>query len=385
MRIAYVSTYPPIECGLATYTKYLSDSVRRAGKEVFIFSQLGAQGKDVYEVYSPKANDIAGRLFFYVERLAPDIVHIEHEFGLFGDQRGVQIVEFLIRCNLSETPVVTTMHTVFEDLKFEEKIIVQHLLDLSSSIIVHESFQKDILLKNYKISNPIHVIPHGVREVRRNENAKELLGLQGRDVLLLAGYIRSTKNFERIFNILPELIRKNKNMVLLMAARNRINEHSPYKLELYQKLKDQYYSDHIKVLFGKFPQSSLDNILCAADIMALPYIKGGQSGVLAQASAFHLPVVTSQLKSFKDWVLEVQGGLIAESDEDYIRHITNLFQDDDLRNQLKENIKISNKQRNWTVIGKQHLKLYNKLIKPPISNAEFYYCNPKQINKERIF
>jgi len=385
MRIAFVSTYPPIECGIATYTKYLSDSIRIAGKEVRIFSQIGGQGPDVFEVYSPKDNDIAAKLFFHVERLAPDIVHIEHEFGLFGDQRGVQIVEFLIRCNLSDTPVVTTLHTVFEDLKYEEKIIVQHILDLSSIIIVHESFQKEILLKNYKTSQPIHVIPHGVREVTKVRNAKELLGVQGRDVLLLAGYLRSTKNFEKIFSILSQLIERNDNMILLIAARCRINEHSKYQHDLYQNLQYKSFPNHVKVLYGKFPQASLDNILCAADVMALPYVKGGQSGVLAQASAFHIPVVTSNLQSFKDWIHDVKGGMIANTDEDYIKCISNLLQDEELRDQIKENIRISNQQRNWTVIGKEHLKVYKMLLKPPIPNAEFYYYNPHKIKEERIY
>ena len=146
MRIAYVSTYPPSECGIATYTQYLSESVANKGKEIRILSQLGASGENVFEVYAPADKDIAAKLFFYIERLSPDIVHIEHEFGLFGDQRGVQIVEFLIRCNIADTPVITTLHTVFEDLKYEEKIIVQHILNCSSTVVVHEHFQKEITI-----------------------------------------------------------------------------------------------------------------------------------------------------------------------------------------------------------------------------------------------
>ncbi|PXY01946.1 glycosyl transferase family 1 [Marinifilum breve] len=373
MRIAYISTYPPTECGIATYTQYLSDSVSAKGKEIRILAQIGAKGDNVFEVYAPDDKDIASKLFFHVERLTPDIVQIEHEFGLFGDQRGVQIIEFLIRCNLADTPVVVTLHTVFEDLKYQEKIIVQHILNLSSSIIVHENFQKDILLNNYDCPNPILVIPHGVREVKRVENAKELLGLEGKQVLLLAGYMRSTKNFEKIIGLLPRLVEKNKDLVLLMASRSRINEHSDYKDLLYKSLNSTGVRKHVKILYGKFPQFTLDTILSAADVMALPYLKGGQSGVLAQASALQLPVVTSELLSFKNWIEEVKGGFYATTDDEYVNHITNLLQDGDLRLEFQENIRINNEKINWTQIAKRHIELYEKLLVPPIEGAQFYY------------
>lgn len=378
MRIAYVSTYPPTECGIATYTQYLSDAVKEKGNEIRILSQKGAYGKNTFEVYAPDDKDIASKLFFYVERLTPDVVHIEHEFGLFGDQRGVQIVEFLIRCKLIDTPVVTTMHTVFEDLKHSEQIIVQHILNLSSVVIVHEEFQKEILEEKYECKDNIVVIPHGVRDVPVINNAKEKLALTGKKVLLLAGYIRSTKNFEKIIYLLPELIKRNKDLVLLMAARSRINEYSDYKEKLYKSIEPYISSGHVKVLYGKFPQETLDTILSAADLLALPYEKGAQSGVLAQASAMLLPVITSDLLSFKNWIDDVKGGLYAKSDIDYISKITQILSDKDLRLELIQNIKNSNLKRNWNSIAEDHIKLYKEQLKAPVMNAEFFYVKPKE-------
>ena len=71
MRIAFISTYPPIECGLATYTKYLTDAMKKFKKEIFIVSQIGAKGENSFPVYTPQNNDIAYRLFHAVENLTP--------------------------------------------------------------------------------------------------------------------------------------------------------------------------------------------------------------------------------------------------------------------------------------------------------------------------
>ena len=67
MRVCYISTYPPIECGIASYTKYLSESVQNLNHEVIIVSQNGAKGDNVFPVYSPLDNDIATKLFHITE------------------------------------------------------------------------------------------------------------------------------------------------------------------------------------------------------------------------------------------------------------------------------------------------------------------------------
>ena len=44
MRIGFVSTYPPIECGIAAYTSYLNEALRKIGNETFVVSPLGLTG-----------------------------------------------------------------------------------------------------------------------------------------------------------------------------------------------------------------------------------------------------------------------------------------------------------------------------------------------------
>ena len=93
MRIAYVSTYPPIECGIGTYTQCLSDAVKALEKEALILSQMGGRGQKVFPVYNPKRNDIASSIFDVAARLTPDVIHIQHEYSLFGDQHGIQVLQ----------------------------------------------------------------------------------------------------------------------------------------------------------------------------------------------------------------------------------------------------------------------------------------------------
>jgi len=96
MRIAFISTYPPIECGVATYTSYLNEALKKIGNETFVVSPLGAQGEGVFPVYRPAGASMAAQIFDISAELLPDIVHIQHEYGLYGPQKGVQIILLIV-------------------------------------------------------------------------------------------------------------------------------------------------------------------------------------------------------------------------------------------------------------------------------------------------
>lgn len=373
MRIAFISTYPPIECGLATYTKYLTDAMKKFKKEIFIVSQIGAKGENTFPVYTPQNNDIAYRLFHAVENLTPDIIHIEHEFGLYGSRRGFQIIDFMLRCKVTDTPVVTTLHTVFKNFSHTEKFITQYIIDNSAAVIVHEPYQKAMLENDYNHQNKIKVIPHGVRSCNKTPNAKKLLDLENKKVILLSGYLRETKCFEKIIEVFPKIAAQIDNVVLLVAVRNRILEYSKYRRCLYKLIEESPSKDKIKILIGQFPQYTFDTILSAADVIALPYSKGGQSGILAQSSAFEVPVVTSNLQSFKHWNETVKGGLTCDTDNDYVKNIVKILTDEKYSSQLQKNIKQHNKLISWDKVADIHMDIYNNIINNLFKNTDFFY------------
>ena len=82
MRIGFVSTYPPIECGIATYTEQLNNTLRAARNETFVISQFGAEGDHVFPLYHPHASSFAADLYSTSIRMTPDVMHIQHEYGL---------------------------------------------------------------------------------------------------------------------------------------------------------------------------------------------------------------------------------------------------------------------------------------------------------------
>jgi len=376
MRVCYVSTYPPIECGIASYTKYLSESVQNLKNEVIIVSQNGAKGDNVFPVYSPLDNDIATRLFHITSKLTPDVINIQHEYNLYGSDSGVQLLDFLYRCKIAQLPTATTLHTLYDDMDRTQQIILEGITSTSSAIIVHETFQKEMLSREFpEQKHKVFVIPHGVRKVEPVQNAKKMLGLDGKKVILLTGYFRPSKGFHRIVKIFPEIADELEDVVLLVTGKMRGLEFGEYRRYFFDLINSSPALDKIMVLSGQFPQHTFDTIMSAADVLALPYEIGAQSGILAQSAAFNVPVVMSPLKSFINWNNTVGSGMIAETDEEYKDAIIKILSDDAFNNRLKANLKKNKTDVLWPAIANRHLDVYNQIVETLFTGSKYFY-NP---------
>ena len=374
MRIGFVSTYPPIECGIATYTESLNIALRKLQNETFVMSQFGAEGEDVFALYHPDSPTFASDIFSISVRMTPDVMHIQHEYGLYGSQRGVEIIELLLRYHLAGIPVVTTLHTVDTEFSEQEKIILKYIMDESSAVIVHEECQKDTLQRYFGPSEKIHVIEHGVRELDPISDAKAKLGVEGKKVIMLCGYFRRSKGFHKMLDIFPEICQQEEDALLVVAGKSRNIEFADYQRELFTQLHQSPVVDRILFLRGQFPQYTFDTIVSAADVVVLPYERGAQSGVLSQCFALRRPVVVSNLPAFKVVIERSGGGLICERDEDYAPCVLRVLSDDALRRQLQSNIKqYVEEKAGWSHIARRHIRVYQSVIKVPYGKARYVY------------
>jgi len=374
MRVCFVSTYPPIECGIASYTKYLAEAVQNFGDEVIIVSQNGAKGDNVFPVYSPLDNDIATKLFHITSKLTPDVINIQHDYNLYGADSGVQLLDFLYRCKIAQLPTVTTLHTLYEDLDRTQEILLDGITTTSDAVIVHEEYQKNTLEKYFPLNRDKYfVIPHGVRTAKKVPDAKKLLGLEGKKVILLTGYFRPSKGFHRIVKIFPEIVNRMDDVVLLVSGKMRGLEFGEYRKYFFDLINSSPAIDNIMVLSGQFPQHTFDTIMSAADVLALPYEIGAQSGILAQSAAFNVPVVLSPLKSFTHWNDVMKGGIIAETDEEYKEAIIKILSDDDYKNRLIQNLTYNKTQLLWPEIASRHQAVYSQVVKTLFTGSKYFY------------
>ena len=363
MRIAYVSTFPPIECGIATYTQFLSEAVARQKHEVHIISEEGAQGHNVYPAYTKDSGSLSRDIFDMSVKVTPDLVHIQHEFGLFGGTCGISVLDLIYRYKASATPVVATFHTVLPEPNPVQHLIMSTMCRELNAVIVHEESHRENLIKVYGAAEAnVHLIPHGARDLPLVPDAKEKLGFAGKKVILLAGYFRPSKGFDRMGVLFPRVLEQVPEALLVVSGKVRVLEYSEYRKHLFEAISQSPAKKHIEVLRGQFPQHTFDTILSAADIMLFPYTAGAQSGVMAHAMTFGKPVVTSELPAFRDIVEKAGIGFSASSDEEYIAAMIKLLTDDACYTQHSRNaLDYVTNTISWDRIADQTFEIYQKI------------------------
>lgn len=168
MNIVYISTYPPIRCGIGTYTHFLSQALSRINKElrISIVAENGAKKiKDKLFETSPCFNrqeDYVQRINEATTEFCPDIVHIQHEFAVFNpDERFLNLLQEL----KNKAKIVLTLHTVHtnetNDWNIEAMSIEEYnfrMSQLVDVIIVHQVSMKEELVRQNVNEKLIHVI-----------------------------------------------------------------------------------------------------------------------------------------------------------------------------------------------------------------------------------
>jgi polysaccharide biosynthesis protein PslF len=156
--ILYLSSFPPRECGIATFTQDLTNAIDREfnpelkskilaindnGTSIYNYPRkvVRTLSETAIEDYLNRANEI--------NRMADvKLVNIQHEYGLFGGDQGEFLIPFL---ELLNKPVIVTLHTVLPAPGEKMKRICQQIAARSLGIVVMTTSAKQILIETYEI------------------------------------------------------------------------------------------------------------------------------------------------------------------------------------------------------------------------------------------
>ena len=223
-----MSSYPPRECGLATFTNDVVNSVNLVFGDSLPIEVCALQNhKNQFEYPSEVKYILNVTSIDEYRHLAEKInnrddigmICIEHEFGLFGGEYGNYLLSFLLALN---KPIATVFHTVLPGPNDKLKKVVQAIIDLSNKIVVLTNKSQEILIRDYGCrESKTMLIPHGTHMVLLNqkEDLKKEFNFSDKIVLSTFGLISENKNIETVLYALPEIIAKHPEVVYLVVGK----------------------------------------------------------------------------------------------------------------------------------------------------------------------
>lgn len=377
LRVAYLSTYPPRECGLATFCEDLmaATMVDGAVGEPMVVAMENNPTPCTYrwpvalvvEETREAQYDAAAD---FLNDAPADVVSVQHEFGIFGGPQGRGLPRFLDRL---AKPAVITLHTVIADPEPDVRSAVRDLAAHAERLVVMNALAVEILSRDYGISRgKIALIHHGTipPSPASRDEAKARVGLTGRRVLFTFGFVGRGKGLEYVLAALPEIRRRHPDVCYLIVGRTHPGvqrvEKETYREELLRLVDELDLRESVCFVNRYVSKPEIVAYLAATDIYLTPYLNPQQitSGTLAYAMAAGRAIVSTPY-SYARFVLQEAGGLLVDfrSGPAIAARVNDILDQPDLQRALERKSRSYGRQMLWPMVGSQYLALFREAMR----------------------
>ncbi len=370
-KVAFISSFPPRKCGIATFTSDLINSIASAAKGEFEPLVVAMRSED-YKYNDPVKFEIRRKVKSdyicaadYINFSHIDLVSLQHEFGLFGGDAGSYLSLLL---NRLKAPIITTLHTILDEPNPAYHKSLLEVCKASYKVITMNERGVSMLRDIYGISGKkIELIPHGIPDLPFVDSNyyKHKFGMEGRKTILTFGLLNKNKGVEVMLKAMPAIIEADPSVVYIILGMTHpsVLKHDgeSYRFSLQQMVKELGLQEHV-IFHNRFVDNEkLHNFLCAADIYVTPYLNREQltSGTLSFAVGTGKAVVSTPYWAAIELLDNGRGKLVRFGDSKQIAEaITEILQNDSLFYSLRRQAYEYGRSRTWPQIGQTYWKLF---------------------------
>jgi len=382
--IVFLSTYPPRECGIATFTQDLLNSCQiYLGKNVVCkVAALNFTSLDTYkypkevvwEIDQNSKKDHLNLANIVNKDTGISGVILQHEYGIFGGKEGVNILSFMENC---KKPMLVTLHTILPEPTVHMNEVTTRIIDLATTIVVLTSTSKLLVEKIYpKSVGKVFVIPHGIHHIdfADSHESKVKLELNRHIILTTFGLLSRGKGIEYGIRALPKIIKKHPSVLYLILGETHPvilrNEGEKYRNKLLSLIKKLKLEKHVRFYDQYLSLPELFEFLKATDIYISTSINPNQavSGTLSYALGTGRSVISTQFAQAKEIVTKDIGRLVPIKNSKMITTaVLDLLSDEKRLKQMNSNAYKSTRPMLWSNVAQEYISLLERLIIPEIN------------------
>lgn len=329
MKVVNVSTFLPTQCGLATFSNDLVNSLRFSA--LVAETQVVAVSPEPKQVFAPPV--IAAiqksdqkdyrRVAKIINKLDPDVVMIQHEYGIFGGKFGSYVLDFVDEIDV---PFAVTLHTVLTEHEPGQARVLKALCDKAAQVLVFTQRAKQLVLAAKLVDEAkINVVPHGappeitkLSDLHRTTRPKK----KSKFVVSSFGLLAPRKGLELTIEAVAKVAKKHPEIRLIIAGQIHPEvlrkEGSKYHDSLQGLVSKLYVQE--KVFFDKrfLGIEDLADLLGKTDLFVSAYRGREQivSGALSFAIAAGCASVSTPYRYAEDMLSSGAGTLVPFGDSD---------------------------------------------------------------------
>lgn len=373
-RVAFIGSYLPRQCGIATFTSDLCRSIAAEFPQINCFAVPVTDTAEGYDYPSEVRFEIVEQELASHRRAADflnvnsiDLVCVQHEYGIYGGPAGSHILGLLRELRM---PVVTTLHTILKDPDPHQRRVMIELARLSDRLVVMSQRGLEFLRDIYCVpEEKIDLIPHGIPDVPFVDPNfyKDQFGVEGKHVLLTFGLLSANKGIEYVIRALPAILERHPNVVYLVLGATHPNvvrqEGESYRLRLQRLARELGVSANV-IFHDRFVSlAELVEFIGAADIYLTPYLNPAQivSGTLAYTVGAGKAVISTPYWYAQELLADERGILVPFQDPDAIAEkVIYLLDNEAERHAMRKRAYLLGRDMIWTTVARRYVESFER-------------------------
>ena len=375
--IAVLSTYPPTQCGIATFAQSLVNGLLGQNVSVDVVRLIDAP------TYVPSKavvrQHLAGHDLLSTRTVLNnyDVVIVQHEFGIYGGEDGEEILDLISEVH---APMIIVLHTVLTTPSTHQRFVFERILDRADALITMSNFGRDNLIAHYNVDpTRVHVIPHGSADLR-SKSSKRIAEM--RPVILTWGLLSEGKGVEWGIDALAMLGNLNPKPRYIVAGQThpkvRAREGEKYRQFLLDRAVTNEVSEDMEFINSYLESQALKKLIQLADVILLPYDSKNQvtSGVLVEAMVAGKPIVSTRFPHAVELLADGSGYLVDQFDSKGMADaLRTLLTDQEQVDRMLINSEEKAESFLWSAVSEGYFELATLLWKKNFAQATNFFVS----------
>ena len=318
LEAAFIGTYPPTQCGLATFTAALRNAmapgldITRSPVVRVVDQPDGRRPREV--AFEWCRGDQAGPDQVRAVLASADIGVIQHEYGIFDGRDGAAIVDVM---RDAPVPLIVVLHTVLAEPSRSQQRILEAVCESAAAVVTQSHAARQRLFQRFAVeAGKIHVIPHGAAPNLTVDDGDPAPSRRREQVVLTWGLIGPGKGLEHAIDAIAELSDLDPAPRYVIAGQThpkvRAAQGETYREGLRARALSLRVAERVHFDDRYRSVEELNALIRTADIVLLPYESRDQvtSGVLVEALASGKPVVATAFPHAREALASGAGRLV---------------------------------------------------------------------------